>query len=644
MGDFSIANNLNANEAEFQLGRNQSKLRDDARRLSSGLRIESAADDPSGLAISEHLMTRVEALTQSSQNVTTASNALAVADGAMSTITNILLRIRNLAVEAASSISSDGDRANLQQEVDSLVAEVNRISQNANFNGQKLLDGSHQGFQPAQAAQLTVTANTALASTSSSSQTNLLVQKASFISGAQQPTIWFALKSPVTASPSPQTVSISDASYVQPGTTYVLNGGLVKVQSVNPAAGTMTAIFSASGAVGNMVSALVGGSLTGAVAAGTQVATISGSAQPLYAGEVLQVDPINFALNDVVVVQKVLSPTSFVATFTKAHAAGAQVYSENGTTIGANFGPGNFTYSFGGTPTDGPAIGSTAYVIESSSYGFPPASGSTTRVVATGTVTAASINSQTIHFAQKIPDYFGGWFMVVNGLGLGAVPLTTTNDGTIKLQVVNTGVSIAVQETFYDTASHASVTSPYLLAPGEQTMLFDGVVTTLGTFTTADVGTSAYIKVQQATAAVTSPNTPALSIHSGASEGQNVKISIPSVSAASLRISTLSVEAPPDGGDPTLAAQDTIGQVDFALTRVLTIRAGLGAQIVGLAQESNADDLGAVNLQASESSIRDANMPADSAAFTLDQIDVEVGLSVLSQVNNLPEQVLKLFR
>ncbi|MDB5043516.1 MAG: putative flagellin Fla, partial [Candidatus Eremiobacteraeota bacterium] len=132
-------------------------------RLSSGLRINTAADDPSGLAIAESLQAQVNGFDQGARNVQDATNAAQVAEGALSTTTDILQRIRTLGVEGASDITSSADRANLQAEVQQLLLEVNRISQNTNFNGQALLDGSHAGFQQQVDATAVVTANSDLA-------------------------------------------------------------------------------------------------------------------------------------------------------------------------------------------------------------------------------------------------------------------------------------------------------------------------------------------------------------------------------------------------------------------------------------------------------------------------------------------------
>jgi flagellin len=163
IGGLSIANNLLANSASLNLNRNQSLLGKAVTSLSSGLRINTAADDPSGLAIAESLQAQVNGFDQASRNVQDATNAAQVAEGALQTTTDILQRIRTLGVEGASDITSVDDRKNLQAEVQQLLLEVNRISQNTNFNGQNLLDGSHAGFQQQVDVNAVITANSDLA-------------------------------------------------------------------------------------------------------------------------------------------------------------------------------------------------------------------------------------------------------------------------------------------------------------------------------------------------------------------------------------------------------------------------------------------------------------------------------------------------
>ncbi len=130
----------------YNLNRNQQQLGTITSRLSSGLRIQTAADDPSGLAISENLQSRVGGLQQSVENVQTGTNMLTVADGAAATIQQILQRIDSLIVESNSDINSDEQLSNIQTEINQMLLEVNRISSNANFNGLKLFDGSHDTY------------------------------------------------------------------------------------------------------------------------------------------------------------------------------------------------------------------------------------------------------------------------------------------------------------------------------------------------------------------------------------------------------------------------------------------------------------------------------------------------------------------
>jgi flagellin len=142
----------------------QKNLQTDVQRLSSGLRINSAADDPSGLAISSTLQTKVEGLDQGAQSIQTANNALTVADGGMQTITNLLQRMRTLIVEARSGLMSSTDQADIQAELNQLTSEINKISSYTTFNGRNLLDGSASGQPAPDTASFIYAQNDALSS------------------------------------------------------------------------------------------------------------------------------------------------------------------------------------------------------------------------------------------------------------------------------------------------------------------------------------------------------------------------------------------------------------------------------------------------------------------------------------------------
>src|ERR1035438_2665305 len=180
----SLANNLLANSVALNLNKNQSSLQASVTKLSSGLRINTAADDPSGLAIAETLQSQVNGLDQAGSNGQEATNAATTAEGALQTTTDILQRIRSLAVEASSDTNTQADKGNLQTEVTQLLQEVNNISQNTKFNGTSLLDGSHAGTQAEVQASTSITSNASLAAASTSAAGSLLIAGITLAAGA----------------------------------------------------------------------------------------------------------------------------------------------------------------------------------------------------------------------------------------------------------------------------------------------------------------------------------------------------------------------------------------------------------------------------------------------------------------------------
>jgi flagellin len=636
-----------ANEVNLELSEHQQSLGTSVRDLSSGLRVNTAADDPSGNAIASSLQTHAQAFNQASQNVTNAQNAGTVADGALATVTDILLRIRELAVGAASTVDSASDRVNIQTEIGQLLLEINRIAQNTNFNGRALLDGSIAGYQPGQNAQTIVTSNSVLMNgASASAPSSFLLASAAFYNNAIEAPVEFGFLHTVTPSAAPQTVQVDSTTGLAPGDIFAIGNtdlaagnyftptnGIFTIQSVDPANDTITAVFSATIAAGNVGSGITNSPLVAGVAAGTQIATLA-NPSPLYAGELVTIDYSNLAKNQVVVVQKVLSSTSFVATFTQPVSAGEDAYA--GDEIGEGAGTlsaGDFTLNAVGYAWDGAPIGSAAYVVENI--------GAVTEVVGQGTVVGGGVTSTVIDFPQTIT--VPGPYMIMTASGLGTIPVVNSVDGTIKLTVVNASGAIGVQESFYDTATQTSVTSPYLLTPGERAMLYDGVVTTLGNFGASDVGSTAYIKVLQSVAPTLATTTPALQVQSGADEGDVIQIAIPAVNTNTLRVSTVTVIGA-SGSDPTLASEDAIGQCDYALQQVTTLRAQIGAEIVRLGIDQTNDDTAATELTASQSNITDLNIGSATTEFTEQQIDIEVATSMLSQVNNLQDELLRLFQ
>lgn len=144
------------------LQRNQGLLNKAFQRLSSGLRINSAADDAAGLAISQRFTSQVRGLTQAIRNASDGVSLTQTADAALGGTEDVLQRIRELSVQAANGTLTSDDRKSIQAEVSQLQDELDRIGETTTFNGKKLLDGSggSQSFQVGANANETVSTPT----------------------------------------------------------------------------------------------------------------------------------------------------------------------------------------------------------------------------------------------------------------------------------------------------------------------------------------------------------------------------------------------------------------------------------------------------------------------------------------------------
>lgn len=136
-----ISHNMSSLFASRMEGINSQNLQKSMEALSSGERINKAGDDASGLAVSEKMRSQIRGLNQASRNIGDAISFTQVAEGYLAETTDVLQRIRELAVQASNGVYSDEDRAQIAVEVSQLVAEVDRIASSAQFNGMNLLTG-----------------------------------------------------------------------------------------------------------------------------------------------------------------------------------------------------------------------------------------------------------------------------------------------------------------------------------------------------------------------------------------------------------------------------------------------------------------------------------------------------------------------
>ncbi len=141
----TINTNVASLNAQRNLGTSQSALSKSMQRLSSGLRINSAKDDAAGLAISDRMTAQIRGLNQAARNANDGISLAQTAEGALQETTNILQRMRELAVQSANDTNTSSDRTSLQAEVSSLIAEIDRIAETTSFNGKVLLDSGQTG-------------------------------------------------------------------------------------------------------------------------------------------------------------------------------------------------------------------------------------------------------------------------------------------------------------------------------------------------------------------------------------------------------------------------------------------------------------------------------------------------------------------
>jgi flagellin len=138
----SVYNNVEASNAHRQLVNTGNQLNKSMERLSSGLRINRAADDAAGLAVSEGMRSQIRGMNVASRNAQDGVSMVQVADGALGNVGDMLQRVRDLAVQASNGTLTDAQRKNLDTEVQQILTEIGKTGTDTEFNGLKILAGS----------------------------------------------------------------------------------------------------------------------------------------------------------------------------------------------------------------------------------------------------------------------------------------------------------------------------------------------------------------------------------------------------------------------------------------------------------------------------------------------------------------------
>ncbi len=630
-----INTNVDALDALRNLGITADKFSASVRRLSSGLRINTAADDAAGLAISNKLTAQVNGLNQAQRNAQDGVSMVQTASGALTEVTSMLQRVRELAVEAANATVGSSDAASINTEITALQTEINRISAATSFNGQNLLTGS--------------------LSVAMGNGGSLTVGK--------------ALNTGHTA-----TVSGIDVSAARAGSTYSLASNSAGTLTMTLGTLSQTVSLQAIGATGTQTigfgqlgvritvagdpaktAAELAADLVGAVAPTTAIGGTLGtnlvngvtlaqtSTVPVLMANVRQGGPGVWAISNsppvsatasVGVAQGMIT----ISTTALGHITGT-LGGENFAGDLAAFSPGSMsqavlTGSRGNTITINYRQNTTAANLADEATDFT--NGRATFVSGPGTATVSGITSTLAAL--------GGTYTFSSAA---QGQLTLTGPGGTQTVAVNDMAALATQTLDFNTlgisftltadgggiAAAAAISS--LLKPSDNTVVVTSTPGSAGgaTIMTAAGNNSANFQIganATDTMSVTFDN-----VNTSTYAGFDAAISAFNTAAGSQANWTAGQGA---------ATAALINAADKGIDYVNGIASGLGAVQNRLGHTIAAVGVASEYISSSESRIRDLNVAAEMVKFTKTQILQQAGTAILAQANSAPQSILTLLR
>jgi len=615
-----INSNIASLTAQRNLNTSQSALNTSLQRLSSGLRINSAKDDAAGLAISERFTTQIRGLNQASRNANDAISLSQTAEGALGEIGNNLQRIRELAVQSANATNSTSDRAALDLEVQQRLAEIDRISTQTSFNGQKVLDGTFGTAQFQVGANVGETIALDLSSSTRTTGIGAIATATSSVSLTD-------------------TIDGTAATYAIDGTAfdndYSATASSLTLGDVTDSAGgdgTSTYTLNITSGANTLAIDVTGSVDDASLAAAFQAEGFGADGSGTVNGYTLS--GVTTTIEAALTSDSLTIERADGADFTYQEALGGTAYGtvpslDNASTTSAST-------SAAGTGATAGADNSITFTVDSPTTGSPTSYTLDTNLTAGANAVVAAI--------QADGDYAGSDFTV--GLGTNGTDIVFTakdssagsftiggaDSATITAQNVAGGTAVGVAGASIDVSADFTVqfgtATAVSVADGSYTTaqsLVDAVSSAIGNSGTASLNTDGTLSIVSnediAITGTTGVTTLGLAA-STTSSGDLTAVSVVDVSSAN----------------------DTIRRIDSSLTSVSTLRSTFGAiqnrfesTIANLATTSE-------NLSAARSRIQDADFASETAALTRAQILQQAGVSILSQANSLPQNVLALLQ
>ena len=619
-----INTNIEAMNAQRNLGATASAFATSVERLSSGLRITRAADDAAGLAISEKLNAQVTGLNQAQRNAQAGISMVQPAEGALTEFHAMLQRIRELAVEAANSTLSSDDARSIDTEITALRAEIDRISGATKFNGQRLLTGalsvSQSGGSAAAGTVLGTGHNAVLSAVDVSGATGNATYTMTSQSGGRvtlSDGLGHSQQLTLTAIGATGTETINFGSL---GVKLTVTGDPAKtaVELATDLGSTPSTL--ASTIVGSSATDLVTGDILGTPVTLQNVmyypsGAINAPAPTAVASAGITPGTITFATNPAGHITGTLGAETFagdLAPFVRGHSDSIVLTGSLGNTI---------TLTYHQSATAG-TLADEATDFNGSSVTFTGAEGN-------ATVTAMT----------SAPATGGGTYTFTSG---GANSLTLTGpDGASTAAVSNMGAG-GVQTLTFGNIS-------FTLTAGGNGMLATAVVASLlqPTNDTIVVTSSGSAGVPLT---LTTTGSSVAYFQIGANAGDTLGVSFVDTSTAATGYGAWNGDisafdsAVTSGTGIIAAAQALITSSDTAIDYISSVRCNLGATENRLQHTVASISVAALNLNASVSRIRDLDVAAEMVHFTKTQIMQQAGMAILAQANSAPQNVLTLLR
>ena len=610
-----INTNIASLNAQRNLTSSQSALSTSLQRLSSGLRINSSRDDAAGMAISDRMTSQIRGFNQAARNANDGISLAQTAEGALSEVSNNLQRMRELALQSANATNSSSDRTALDAEVQSLLAEISRVSSTTQFNGLNLLDGTFSAAQ----FQVGANANQTISVGVSSATTDTLGSYGG--TGAAVTTAAFDTSNYLTINGTQIGSSASRATQ-SPGWT--AGSAAAKAASINAATSTTgvsaTAATSVIGAAPIAGSTINAGDLT---INGISLGAIA--AQSTAAGQGLSVSTAINALTSQTGVTATYSTST--GALTLASSEGRDIALVAGTAAGATriLNATGLTATVGGTAavagTDTLAFGTTAVSLETAvingvTFTFDASVGSNTNTVVDATnVTVGFVNLAGLDTAATAG---ANLVTAINEAKANALtstallPITAAGTATVTITDSRVGLAATVGRTLTETLTGVTATqnvtgSDYVAGTLSKTTGGTLTLNASSSFTLTGTGTGL------------------------ASAGFS------SLTVALSKLSSTSIT--------TVAGSNTaISVIDAALSQINSQRASLGAIQNRFSSTVANLTTSAENLTGARSRIQDADFAAETAQLTRNQILQQAGTAMLAQANQLPNTVLTLLR